>query len=184
MKYIILLRGVNISGKNKISMTELKKKVEGIGYNDVFTYLNSGNLIVSSDKERIEVFNEIENLLKDKFDLNVPIVIITLDELEIMLSKKPDWWGTDDKEIYDNIIFMTEEADVKEVLDIIGEPTENIDKILPLGKAIFWSFDLKNYRKSSWWVKTASTSIKDKITIRTGNTMKKIVELVQKNINN
>lgn len=180
MKYIILLRGVNISGKNKISMTELKKEVEDIGYHDAFTYLNSGNLIVNSDKERTEVFNEIKNLLKDKFNLDIPMVIITLDELEIILSKKPDWWGTNNKEIYDNIIFMTEETDVKEVLDTIGEPTENIDKILPIDNAIFWSFDLKNYRKSSWWIKTASTSIKDKITIRTGNTMKKIVELCKK----
>ena len=88
MKYIILLRGVNISGKNKISMTELKKEVEDIGYHDAFTYLNSGNLIVNSDKERTEVFNEIKNLLKDKFNLDIPMVIITLDELEIILSKK------------------------------------------------------------------------------------------------
>ena len=43
--------------------------------------------------------------------------------------------------------------------------------------SIFWSFDLGNYRKANWWVKTASTSIKDKITIRTANTMRKLLEI-------
>lgn len=45
MKYIALLRGINISGKNKISMSELKKELEENGYQNVFTYLNSGNVV-------------------------------------------------------------------------------------------------------------------------------------------
>lgn len=47
-KYIALLRGINVGGKNKISMPELKKTFEGIGFQDVMTYSNSGNIIFSS----------------------------------------------------------------------------------------------------------------------------------------
>lgn len=61
---------------------------------------------------------------------------------------------------------------VEEVIDVVGEPSENIDRIKVYKNVIFWSFDLKNYRKSNWWIKTASTSITNKITIRTGNTIK------------
>ena len=180
MKYIVLLRGVNISGKNKVSMSELKSEVESIGYKDVSTYLNSGNLILNTDKDRSVIISEIKSLLSSKFNIDTQVVIVSLSELESILSKSPSWWGTNDKSVYDNIIFLTEGTTTKEVIDVIGEPTENIDKILPLENAIFWSFDLKNYRKSSWWIKTASTSIKDKITIRTGNTMKKVFELASK----
>lgn len=180
MKYIVLLRGVNISGKNKVSMGELKTEVESLGYNKVLTYLNSGNLILSTDKDRSVIMSEIKSLLSSKFNIDTQVVIVSLNELESILSKSPSWWGTSDKSVYDNIIFLTEGTTTKEVIDVIGEPTENIDKILPLENAIFWSFDLKNYRKSSWWIKTASTSIKDKITIRTGNTMKKVFELASK----
>lgn len=180
MKYIVLLRGVNISGKNKVSMSELKSEVESIGYKDVSTYLNSGNLILNTDKDRSVIISEIKSLLSSKFNIDTQVVIVSLSELESILSKSPSWWGTSDKNVYDNIIFLTEGTTTKEVIDVIGEPTENIDKILPLDNAIFWSFDLKNYRKSSWWIKTASTSIKDKITIRTGNTMKKVFELASK----
>ena len=68
----------------------------------------------------------------------------------------------------------------KEVRSVVGEPSKNIDKIEEYKNHIFWSFDLKNYRKSNWWIKTASTTIKDKITIRTANTMKKVLEICKR----
>ena len=52
-RYIALLRGINISGKNKIPMAELKKGFETIAYGEVRTYLNSGNVIFSSDEDNI-----------------------------------------------------------------------------------------------------------------------------------
>lgn len=67
---------------------------------------------------------------------------------------------------------------VEEVIDVVGEPSENIDRIKVYKNVIFWSFDLKNYRKSNWWIKTASTSIINKITIRTVNTIKKLIKKV------
>ena len=67
---------------------------------------------------------------------------------------------------------------VEEVIDVVGKPSENIDRIKVYKNVIFWSFDLKNYRKSNWWIKTASTSISNKITIRTGNTIKKLIKKV------
>ena len=69
---------------------------------------------------------------------------------------------------------------VEEVIDVVGKPSENIDRIKVYKNVIFWSFDLKNYRKSNWWVKTSSTYIKDSITIRTANTVKKLLEICKK----
>lgn len=52
-RYIALLRGVNISGKNKVPMAELKKIFEELGFGAVKTYLNSGNVIFSSDEDHV-----------------------------------------------------------------------------------------------------------------------------------
>ena len=60
------------------------------------------------------------------------------------------------------------------------EIQRKILKIKDYNNSIFWSYDLKNYRKSNWWSKTASTNIKDKITIRTANTMKKVLEICKR----
>lgn len=181
MKYIALLRGINISGKNKISMPELKKLLEENNYQNVLTYLNSGNIIFECNiNNKQTIMNNIHTLIKTKFILDIPVYITTDKELEDILNNSPKWWGSNNKEIYDNLIFIIPPTKYEEVYNTIGSPKEGLEQIEEYNNCIFWSFDLNNYRKSNWWVKTASTNIKDKITIRTANTMRKILEICQK----
>ena len=181
MKFIALLRGINISGKNKISMSDLKKELEINNYQNVITYLNSGNIIFDSDiNDKESIMKDIYNIIKNRFNLEIPVFIMNSKELEEVLKNKPSWWGTDNKEIYDNLIFIIPPTTYEEVYNSIGEPKKEIENIKEYNNYIFWSFDLKNYRKSNWWVKTASTDIKDKITIRTANTIKKVLEICNK----
>ena len=180
MKYIALLRGINISGKNKISMGELKSELEKT-YKNVSTYLNSGNVIFESEiKDKETIMNDIYQIVKNKFDLEIPVFVMTADELEDILNHKPEWWGTDNKEIYDNLIFIIPPTKYEDVYNAIWKSKQDIEQIKEYKNSIFWSFDLKNYRKSNWWVKTASTDIKDRITIRTANTMKKVLEIAKR----
>ena len=181
MKYIILLRGVNISGKNKVSMPKLKQLLEENSYQNVSTYLNSGNIIIESNINNKELIVEnISKIIEFNFNIKIPIYIMTVPELEDILNNSPSWWGTTNKEIYDNLIFIIPPTTYEEVYNTIGSPKENVDQIEEYHNTIFWSFVLKDYRKSTWWIKTASTSITNKITIRTTNTMKKLLQLSQK----
>ncbi len=181
MKYIVLLRGVNISGKNKVSMPKLKQLLEENSYQNVSTYLNSGNIIIESNINNKELIIEnISKIIEFNFNIKIPIYIMTVPELEDILNNSPSWWGTTNKEIYDNLIFIIPPTTYEEVYNTIGSPKENVDQIEEYHNTIFWSFVLKDYRKSTWWIKTASTSITNKITIRTANTMKKLLQLSQK----
>lgn len=178
MKYIVLLRGINISGKNKIPMSLLKIEMENLGYSNIKTYLNSGNVIFNSASDNKEyIANDIYLMIKEKFGFDIPLFVLTRIELEDVLNNKPIWWGNDNKEIYDNIIFIIPPVKYEEIFNAIGEPKDNLEKIKQYNNCIFWSYDLKNYRQSNWWSKTANTSISRNITIRTANTMKKIFEL-------
>lgn len=123
---------------------------------------------------------DICKIIQNEFNLEIPVFIINELELEQILSNNPEWWGTNNKEIYDNLIFIIPPAKYKDVYNTIGEPSKDIEKIEEYNNSIFWSFELKNYRKANWWIKTASTDIKDKITIRTANTMKKVLEICKK----
>lgn len=90
-RYIALLRGINISGKNKISMAELKNGFENLGYEEVKTYLNSGNVIFSSDADDIEkLTGQIETVIKDQFGLDIPVFVIAKEKLEDILHNAPD----------------------------------------------------------------------------------------------
>lgn len=175
-RQIAFLRGINVSGKNKIPMPELKDGFEKLGFQEVKTYLNSGNVIFSSDGEDVRSFtNQIETMIKNQFGLDIPVFVILKEELEDILRNAPDWWGGENKEIYDNLIIIMPPATFAEVFNQIGEPKEELEKIRDYKEVVFWSFSRKDYQKTNWWSKTASTSISKKLTIRTANTVKKIV---------
>ena len=177
-RYIAFLRGINISGKNKISMAELKKNFEELGFEEVKTYLNSGNVIFLSDEENIgKLTIQIETMIKEYFGFDIPIFCISQEELEDILQNAPDWWGNENKEIYDNLIFIMPPATFSDVFNEIGEPKEELEKIRNYKDVIFWSFSRKDYQKTNWWSKTASSKISDRITIRTANTVRKIVKM-------
>ncbi|MBQ3383933.1 MAG: DUF1697 domain-containing protein [Erysipelotrichaceae bacterium] len=178
IRYIALLRGINISGKNKIPMAELKKGFKDLGFSDVRTYLNSGNVMFSCREDDITgITKRIEKMIGDVFALDIPVFVIRTEELRDILRHAPEWWGTDDKKIYDNLIFIMPPTTFAEVYEAIGEPKEGLEQIMEYDNAVFWSFDLKDHRKTNWWPKTASLPIGSRLTIRTANTVRKLINM-------
>lgn len=177
-KYVALLRGINISGKNKIPMAELKKGFEQLSFEDVRTYLNSGNVMFSCDEDDITgITAKAEEMIRNTFDLDIPVFVIKAEELKDILRHAPEWWGTDDKSIYDNLIFIMPPTTFAEVYEAIGEPKTGLEQIMEYDNAVFWSFDLKDHRKTNWWPKTASLPIGSRLTIRTANTVRKLINM-------
>ena len=177
-RYVALLRGINISGKNKVSMAELKKGFEIVGFEEVKTYLNSGNVIFSSDEYDIQkITKQIGAAIKSQFGFDITVFVILKEKLEDILHHAPDWWGTDNKEIYDNLIFIMPPVTFVDVYNEVGEPKEELEKIKDYKETVFWSFSRKNYQKTNWWSNTASANISTKLTIRTANTVRKIVSM-------
>lgn len=177
-RYIALLRGINISGKHKIAMAELRNGFAMQGYDEVKTYLNSGNVIFSSDcDEKENIRGTIEAMIKKQFDLHIPVLVITKEELLDILSHAPLWWGNDDKAIYDNLILVLPPATCEDVHHEIKEPKEGLEMVEDYKTAIFWSFRRADYQKTNWWSKTASATISNQLTIRSANTIKKLVSM-------
>ncbi len=177
-KSIALLRGINISGKNKIPMAELKEGFEKLGYTDVATYLNSGNVIFRSANDDSSILSEeIRAMIQSRFGLDIPVCIVSQDVLAERLEHAPDWWGNEDKDIYDNLIFILPPLSYEAFYHEIGEPRTGYEQVQPYKDVIFWSFVRKDYQKTNWWSKTASAGISSHITIRTANTVRKIVKL-------
>ena len=177
-RYVALLRGINISGKNKVPMAELKKGFEKLAFEEVKTYLNSGNVIFSSDEDDTKkLTKQIQVMIKNQFHLDISVFVISREKLGDILQNAPEWWGNDNKEIYDNLIFIIPPATFTEVFNEIGEPKKELEKIEEYKEVIFWSFSRKDYQKTNWWSKTASANISTNLTIRTANTVRKIVKM-------
>ncbi len=177
-RYIALLRGINISGKNKIAMGQLKQEFEHLGFEDVKTWLNSGNVVFSCpERDNVSIAEDIKRMIAGSFGFNIPIYVISADRLKDILSHSPAWWDSGDKEIYDNLIFIIPPAEFSDVYQAIGEPKEGLEQIMNYEDAIFWSFSLKSYQKTNWWPKTAREDIGSSLTIRTAGTVRKLVEM-------
>ena len=177
-RYIAFLRGINVSGKNKISMSELKSRFIELGYADVVTYLNSGNVLFSvCESDEILLADTIRAMIEKRFGLEIPVIVISQEALKDLLKKAPPWWGTGDKGRYDNLIFAIPTATADVIAEKIGNPTEHLEQVSLCENTIFWSFDREEYAKANWWRKTASAGIAEYITIRTVNTLRKILEL-------
>lgn len=170
-RYIALLRGVNVGGKNKIAMSELKQGFEALGFTEVRTHLNSGNVIFSGEEAEA---GWIQAMIRERFGLDVPVLVVTRAWLEDTLNQAPDWWGRDEREIYDNLILVLPPVTAGEIAGKLGEPTEGLEQVCVCKGAIFWSFDRKSYGKCNWWKRSASPGIGEWITIRTANTVKKL----------
>ena len=116
-------------------------------------------------------------MIRHGFGLDIPVFVIPQEELADILCHAPAWWGTEDREIYDNLIFILPPASFPDIYREIGEPKEGLEQIQEYRSAVFWSFSRKDYQKTNWWPRTARADIGSKLTIRTANTVRKIVRI-------
>ena len=159
-RHIALLRGINISGKNKVPMAELKKCFEAAGFLEVKTWLNSGNVVFSCEEaDAAALADRIGRMMQCEFGLDIPVFVILQEELADILRHAPDWWGTENQEIYDNLVFLLPPVTFQEVYHEIGAPKEGLEQIQEYRSAVFWSFSRKEYQKTNWWPKTACADI-------------------------
>lgn len=86
--YIVLLRGINVSGKNKIRMAELKSALEKAGFHDVTTYIQSGNIILRYDGSKAEVNENVGACLQEDFGFDIPVKSFTPGEWERIYSNR------------------------------------------------------------------------------------------------
>jgi uncharacterized protein (DUF1697 family) len=74
-KYIVLLRGINVSGKNKLPMEELRGLLNDLGFQNVQTYIQSGNIILDSNEGKSVTCNTIKEGIQNKFGYDVPVLL-------------------------------------------------------------------------------------------------------------
>ncbi|HUE97752.1 MAG TPA: DUF1697 domain-containing protein [Anaerolineales bacterium] len=107
--YVILLRGINVGGKNKIPMAELKLFLEEQGFEDVVTYIQSGNVVLRSDLNAKTLGAKIENSLPKKFKLDSSVIkILALDRktFKKVLAQAPKEFGKDDSKYRYYVLFL------------------------------------------------------------------------------
>ena len=178
MRYILLLRGVNVDGKNKVSMSDLKELLLNEGFEAVDSYINSGNLFFSSAQNWESCIAKITYVLESNYDFSIPFALITREEYLEERAGLPDWW--EGELARRDVLFFSCNLDKSDILDFIDKSTFH-NEIVYVGKhAVFWGkYDESEYLKTTYHKKLMKQDFYKKITIRNGNTFEKIAEILE-----
>jgi uncharacterized protein (DUF1697 family) len=175
MTYIAFLRGVNVGGKGIVSMAAIKEALIALGMSDIRTYINSGNVIFStpaSDVQRLTV--RIEKALEQHSGMAIKVLVMDQKTLKKLVDAIPRNW-VDDQTMRTYVLLLWSELDDRTILDRL--PTKpGIDELIYTPGAVVWRVDRENVGKSRM-NRIVGTSLYQKITIRSANTMRKLNKL-------
>ncbi|HWT56190.1 MAG TPA: DUF1697 domain-containing protein [Candidatus Microsaccharimonas sp.] len=181
MKYVALLRGINVGGKNKVSMTDLRVCLEELGYTDVTTYIASGNVLLTSAKSPLEIQAQIEKALPRQFKLDsklIKVLILNPTQLQKVIDEKPLAFGDQPGTFHSDVIFLMgiDNTEARRVFS----PREGVDTVWP-GPGVIYSQRLSAERTKSRLGKIVGTPAYKSMTIRTWGTVNKLLEMLQSN---
>lgn len=173
--YVGFLRGINVGGKNKIKMADLKKTLETVGLSQVQTYLQSGNVLFASGESAETLRSLIEKAISEAVGVAPKVVLRTADELAQLVDACP--FAPDALAEGESIqISVLTEAAPLSFTDILGKGKSDRDEFLIQDQTIYFLF-----RQSVLDSKLASNIQKlgDEVTTRNWNTMSKLVDLAR-----
>ncbi len=179
-RYVILLRGINVGGKNKLSMAALKSCLDGLGYQNVKTYINSGNVIADSPKSAAAVEAEIEAVLPRQFKLDselIRVLALPRATFKAMVEGRPDGFGEEPGKYHSDAIFLMRDISVKDAFAVF-QPREGVDVVWP-GKGVIYSQRLSAERTKSRLNKVLATPFYKSMTIRSWQTTEKLLAMLE-----
>ena len=178
--YVALIRGINVGGKNALSMADLRKFLEEQGFVDVSTYIASGNVILRSNKPAHEIRVCLENGLPENFkfeDEFVKVLVLTSVQFQAVVANKPEGFGEQPDQYHSDVIFLMD-IDTAETMSVFC-PREGVDRIWP-GEGVIYSQRLSALRTKSRLNRIMGSPAYKSMTIRNWNTVMKLQSILNK----
>ena len=175
--FVALLRGINVGGNNMISMSSLKISFERMGFTDVTTYINSGNIIFrpkDSDGRKLET--KIERMLEREYKLGCKVVVRSFSEMAALVKSLPKTWNDDERWKY-NVIFLRHSIDSQDIVDRLNAKRD-IEEVVYRPGTLLWSVKVSDVNRTAMQ-KLPGQKIFQDMTGRNLNTTKKIYELMK-----
>ncbi|MET4062017.1 uncharacterized protein (DUF1697 family) [Arthrobacter sp. UYP6] len=168
--YLVLLRGINVGGRNKIPMKALRQELEDLGYQQVSTYIASGNVLLNSPGPPEQLGEDIEAVLVEKFDLDdelVKVLVLTPEQLRGIVDHKPEAFGEQPDKYHSDAIFLMG-IDAETAMTAF-RPREGVDVVWP-GNGVIYSQRLSAERTRSRLGAIVASPLYKSMTIRSWST--------------
>jgi len=176
MKYVALLRGINVGKSIQVPMKLLKYQLEGIGLMNVMTYLNSGNVLFETGINLNELNAMIGSMLENEYGQKISVLIKTSEEIIKIRDSIPNEWQNDEtQQTY--VAYLFKDVANPELINELPIKRQYIE-IKYAFEAIIWNIRRENYNRSQI-TKIANHKSYDRMTTRNVNTARKLAELCE-----
>ncbi len=132
---IVLLRGINLASRNRVPMAELREHLSGLGYGDVRTLLQSGNVVLQTDASPERLAREIESEVAARFGVKSPVVVRTREQLAAVVALDPLREVVENDKLY-QVSFLSEEPS-REVMARLDGADVGPERFVHVGREIY-----------------------------------------------
>ena len=179
-RYALLVRGINVGGKNKVVMAQLRQELTELGLEKVETYINSGNIFFTSTVPKARLVEKLEAFFEVHYPFIQSFSLLSQEDYEAEVENLPAWWNEDLAR--KDVLFYTERLDVDQVI----EKVDNLkleDEVVHFGKlGIFWGkFSEESYYATAYHKYLLKMPFYRQITIRNAKTFDKIGQMLKNN---
>ena len=171
---ILLLRGVNIGSTKRIAMPDLRALLTDAGFEDVRTYVQSGNVVLSSRRSPTRVGAEAEKLIAERFGFDVDVIVRTAEELAEVVARNPLADVATDPKRY-QVSFLEAEPD-PDALERIAEARLEPERLVAIGRELY-AWHPNGIGRSKLWAKLAGSSLGVRGTARNWTTVTTLREM-------
>lgn len=174
-KYVVLLRGINVGGHNKLPMADLRNLLTNNGYTNVSTYIQSGNVLLSSEKNSVEISTHIILLIETEFSYNIPVITLTTDELKTCFLENP--YAQKEQDIKFLHVTFLDSLPKQELVKSLNINTYNNDAYQVLGKCIYL-YTPDGFAKTKFNNTQFEKKLHTVTTTRNWRTITKLIDLI------
>ena len=175
LKYLALIRGINVGGKNLVKMTDLRAAFEEMGHGEVTTYIASGNVLFRAPRQsQVKLAARIESELKRRLGTELKVVLLTEKQLRAIVDGAPRGFGG--KNYLCDVIFLRKPLTTKKALARV-DTREGVDRVWE-GKGVLYFARLASKKTTSRLSKIVTVPEYQNMTIRSWSTTKKLSALM------
>jgi uncharacterized protein (DUF1697 family) len=174
--FVALLRGINVGGKNLMSMADLRATLEGAGHRAVQTYIQSGNVLFEAAGPQAALEESIEALLAEQLGCPVLVVVRSHRQLRAVVASAPDGFGVDRDTHLSDVVFLKRPLTAPRAMRAVSL-REGVDRVWP-GPGVLYFQRLAERSSHSRLSRLASTPEYQRMTIRNWSTTGKLLAML------
>ena len=179
-RYVALLRGINVGGRNTIRMADLRACFERDGFADVMSYIQSGNVLFSAGGSAAALDERIETMLAAEFGYDASVVLRSLRRMRATVEQAPRGFGRDPATYRSDVIFLKGPLTATTALAEVST-REGVDRAWT-GPGVLYFERLTARASQSRLSKIAASSIYPRITVRNWNTTTTLLRLMESSL--